>query len=72
MSLSVLPPVTAHVMDARTDESRFSFTKVNAMEVHMAIFCNKSNIVGLDGILLKLIFPIILPCVLHMSILYTD
>jgi hypothetical protein len=66
----VAPPVTAHFMDAWTDESRFSFANVNAMEVHRAIFCNKSNAVGLGGISVKLIFPIILPCVLHTSILY--
>jgi hypothetical protein len=66
---SVVPPVTAHVMDAGTDESMFSFTNVNAMEVHRAIYRIKSNAVGLDGIslkFLKLILPIILPCVLHM------
>jgi hypothetical protein len=42
---SVAPPVTAHVMDARTDESRFSFTNVDAMEVHRAIYRVKSNAV---------------------------
>jgi hypothetical protein len=66
---SVALPVTAHVMFARTDEARFSFINVNAMEVYRTIFQIKSNAVGLDGIslkCLKLILTIILPCVLHM------
>jgi hypothetical protein len=56
-------------MDAGTDESRFSFTNVNTMEVHRAINHIKSNAVGLDGIslkFLKLILPIIQPCVLNI------
>jgi hypothetical protein len=56
-------------MDAGTDESRFYFTNVNDLEVHRAIQSIKSNAVGLYGIslkFLKLILPIILPCVLHM------
>jgi hypothetical protein len=65
----VAPLVTAHVMDVGTDESRFSFTNVDAMEFHRLIYRIKSSVVGLDGIslkLLKMILPIILPCVLHM------
>jgi hypothetical protein len=66
---SVTPPVTTHVMNKGTDESRFSFINVNAMEVHRAIYCITSNAVGLNEIslkFLKMILPIILPCVLHM------
>jgi hypothetical protein len=44
---SVALPVTAHVIDEGTDGSRFSFTNVNAMEVHRAIYRIKSNAVGL-------------------------